>query len=221
MNVEIGAEAAQFPEKEYISGIAVAVRLGGRPGGESSLFVIKLPFWYTLLTVPYCIPLYEFPSVVPLPSPQGVIIRNISSENGEKRWLMFFICFIFPLFLISLAIFYPPPPNLRMPQNFYYIQYTVEGFVPSRPLWQVGIALDIIKTPLYSPPPPRCCSYLCTYDLYDPCEMFLNRADRYITRASGRGLGPGIESFWALWNGIKLIGECHLGLKKLEINRKL
>jgi hypothetical protein len=26
MNVEIGAEAAQFPEKEYIIGIAVAVR---------------------------------------------------------------------------------------------------------------------------------------------------------------------------------------------------
>jgi hypothetical protein len=25
MNVEIGAEAGQFPEKEYISGIAVAV----------------------------------------------------------------------------------------------------------------------------------------------------------------------------------------------------
>ena len=27
MNVEIGAEAAQFPEKEYINGIAVAVRV--------------------------------------------------------------------------------------------------------------------------------------------------------------------------------------------------
>jgi hypothetical protein len=27
MNVEIGAEAAQFPEKEYINGIAVAVQL--------------------------------------------------------------------------------------------------------------------------------------------------------------------------------------------------
>jgi hypothetical protein len=26
MNVEIGAEAAQFPEKEYINGIVVAVR---------------------------------------------------------------------------------------------------------------------------------------------------------------------------------------------------
>jgi hypothetical protein len=26
MNVEIGAEAAQFPEKEYINGIFVAVR---------------------------------------------------------------------------------------------------------------------------------------------------------------------------------------------------
>jgi hypothetical protein len=28
MNVEIGAEAAQFPEKEYINGIAVAVHAG-------------------------------------------------------------------------------------------------------------------------------------------------------------------------------------------------
>jgi hypothetical protein len=28
MNVEIGAEAAQFPEKEYIIGIAVAVSTG-------------------------------------------------------------------------------------------------------------------------------------------------------------------------------------------------
>jgi hypothetical protein len=27
MNVDIGAEAAQFPEKKYINGIAVAVRL--------------------------------------------------------------------------------------------------------------------------------------------------------------------------------------------------
>jgi hypothetical protein len=27
MNVEIGAEASQFPEKEYINGIAVAVRI--------------------------------------------------------------------------------------------------------------------------------------------------------------------------------------------------
>ncbi len=33
MNVEIGAEAAQFPEKEYINGIAVAVwvRLSAHP----------------------------------------------------------------------------------------------------------------------------------------------------------------------------------------------
>jgi hypothetical protein len=27
MNVEIGAEAAQFPEKEYINGIAIAVHI--------------------------------------------------------------------------------------------------------------------------------------------------------------------------------------------------
>jgi hypothetical protein len=43
MNVEIGAEAAQFPEKEYINGIAVAVRpsqkgrsRGDRVGGGAS-----------------------------------------------------------------------------------------------------------------------------------------------------------------------------------------
>jgi hypothetical protein len=30
MNVEIGAEAAQFPEKEYINGIAVAVQYSNR-----------------------------------------------------------------------------------------------------------------------------------------------------------------------------------------------
>jgi hypothetical protein len=29
MNVEIGAEAVQFPEKEYINGIVVAVRYCG------------------------------------------------------------------------------------------------------------------------------------------------------------------------------------------------
>ncbi len=32
MNVEIGAESAQFPEKEYINGIAVAVYVGQEAG---------------------------------------------------------------------------------------------------------------------------------------------------------------------------------------------
>jgi hypothetical protein len=32
MNVEIGTEAAQFPEKEYINGIFVAVRVDCREG---------------------------------------------------------------------------------------------------------------------------------------------------------------------------------------------
>jgi hypothetical protein len=34
MNVEIGAEAALFPEKEYIDGIAVAVRNTSPNAGE-------------------------------------------------------------------------------------------------------------------------------------------------------------------------------------------
>ncbi len=29
MNVEIGTEATQFPEKEYINGIVIAVRISG------------------------------------------------------------------------------------------------------------------------------------------------------------------------------------------------
>jgi hypothetical protein len=35
MNVEIGAEAVLFPEKEYINGIAVAVQ---PTGGDKALF---------------------------------------------------------------------------------------------------------------------------------------------------------------------------------------
>jgi hypothetical protein len=37
MNVEIGAEAALFPEKEYINGIAVGV-------WESQVFKIVIPY---------------------------------------------------------------------------------------------------------------------------------------------------------------------------------
>jgi hypothetical protein len=36
MNVEIGAEAALFPEKEYIYGIFVAVLEIAQPGGRRS-----------------------------------------------------------------------------------------------------------------------------------------------------------------------------------------
>jgi len=53
-------------------------------------------------------------------------------------------------------------------------------------------------------------SYLCTYDLYGPVRNVF-AACRFITRASGRGLGPG--------NGIEPIGECHLEPKKFEISR--
>jgi hypothetical protein len=43
MNVEIGAEAAQFPEKEYINGIAVAVQVAqGGPQGDGELGAISI-----------------------------------------------------------------------------------------------------------------------------------------------------------------------------------
>jgi hypothetical protein len=38
MNVEIGAEAALFPEKEYVNGIAVAVRWVTRNGSHWFMF---------------------------------------------------------------------------------------------------------------------------------------------------------------------------------------
>jgi hypothetical protein len=45
MNVEIGAEAAQFPEEEYINGNAVAVQLStaGYRGSENQLSNISHP----------------------------------------------------------------------------------------------------------------------------------------------------------------------------------
>ncbi len=43
MNVEIGAEAALFPEKEYIKGIAVAVC-------ESQVVKIVIPYCTYILT---------------------------------------------------------------------------------------------------------------------------------------------------------------------------
>ncbi len=88
-----------------------------------------------------------------------------------------------------------------------------------------------MQVPLQAtPPPPPACrelfmlrNILCSVAIYAPiiytapCVMFLMRADPLGRRASGRGLGPGIMSFWALWNGIEPIGECHLGPKKLSI----
>ncbi len=44
MNVEIGAEAALFPEKEYIKGIFVAVQgTGGRTSGYICIKGLKSP----------------------------------------------------------------------------------------------------------------------------------------------------------------------------------
>jgi hypothetical protein len=39
MNVEIGTEAAQFPEKEYINGIFVAVQ-GGMLGQITFMYIV-------------------------------------------------------------------------------------------------------------------------------------------------------------------------------------
>jgi hypothetical protein len=52
-------------------------------------------------------------------------------------------------------------------------------------------------------------NYLCTYDLYSPVHNVLD-ACIFITRGSGRGLGPVILEFLTLGNGIEPIGECHL-----------
>jgi hypothetical protein len=50
-----------------------------------------------------------------------------------------------------------------------------------------------------------------------PCIMFWMCAYQ-IMRGSGRGLGPGIQSF--LGPGIEPVGECHLGLKKTKTKPK-
>ncbi len=62
------------------------------------------------------------------------------------------------------------------------------------------------------------CSYLCTYDLYDPVRNVFD-ACKSITRASGSAWALEIETFWALWNGIEPLGECHLGPKKSVVGQ--
>ncbi len=62
-------------------------------------------------------------------------------------------------------------------------------------------------------------SYLRTYDLYGTvCNAF--DAGKSITRASGRGLGPGNQEFFGPceMHGIEPSGECRLGPKKVEIS---
>ncbi len=46
MNVEIGTEAAQFPEKEYINGIFLAVQTLRRTEGEGVGRILKERIFY-------------------------------------------------------------------------------------------------------------------------------------------------------------------------------
>ncbi len=51
MNVEIGAEAAQFPEKEYINGIAVAVRIGSNEFSNYTYFCNRISAFVLLASL--------------------------------------------------------------------------------------------------------------------------------------------------------------------------
>jgi hypothetical protein len=67
-------------------------------------------------------------------------------------------------------------------------------------------------------PQVYCTNYLCTYDLYSPvCNVF--DAGRYITWASGRGLGPGNGEFFGPCEMTS--GQVPFGAqKKFEINHR-
>jgi hypothetical protein len=46
MNVEIGAQAAQFPEKEYLNGIAFAVRVRNERTSSHTMIRSWVEFFY-------------------------------------------------------------------------------------------------------------------------------------------------------------------------------
>jgi hypothetical protein len=56
-------------------------------------------------------------------------------------------------------------------------------------------------------------SYLLTYDLHGSIHNAFD-AGKSITRASGRGFGPGNQDFFGPCEMIEPSGECHLGPKK-------
>ena len=70
------------------------------------------------------------------------------------------------------------------------------------------------------------CYITCVKTIYgpmiytDPYVMLLMWANPLRGQVGG-GWALEIETFWALWNGIEAIGECHLGPKKVEIPRAL
>ncbi len=63
------------------------------------------------------------------------------------------------------------------------------------------------------------CTLLCTYDLFGPvCNAFAFNAASIHYEGKCEGIGPWTSRvFWALWNDIEPIGECHLGPKQLEV----
>ncbi len=82
MNVEIGTEAAQFPEKEYITGIFLAVQsvvympfTTGKsvPSLDFDAFFLLNPM--ILSTFPTSIPRWDFP-VQTLPAPTHTVERE-------------------------------------------------------------------------------------------------------------------------------------------------
>jgi hypothetical protein len=97
MNVEIGTEAVQFPEKEYINWIFLAV-------------------WYTLVaSVPVVVRLYLLPkggSILYFPSIYFNILKSLRFSqkliNVSFRWdLMFLI----------VGIIEAPPPSRQLTQQ--------------------------------------------------------------------------------------------------------
>jgi hypothetical protein len=82
MNVEIGAEAALFPEKEYVNGIAVAVRVIPSVAGGVCFLAYKLCWPVSFSAVLY--------RIVHL-SPLHVLDIGIQSAEYEDRrpWMAF------------------------------------------------------------------------------------------------------------------------------------
>jgi hypothetical protein len=60
--------------------------------------------------------------------------------------------------------------------------------------------------------------YTVQYDLYGMYVMFLMRADPLQGQVGG-GWALEIKTFWALWNGIELLGEYQLEPKQVKISR--
>jgi hypothetical protein len=87
MNVEIGAEAALFPEKEYKNGIFIAVWLIYEGNSEDHK-ILRLSKSSTFFALSWDLPIRMAPTAVPKTEPETSATPTVSLETAVEAGVL-------------------------------------------------------------------------------------------------------------------------------------